>query len=320
MFFSRTRTRQLKLRSTPFLPAWREILHRRFPLLSCLSPEDQRELEGHIQVFLAEKQFEGCDGLVITDEIRVVIAAQACLLLLHRDTDYYPDLKSILVYPSTYFSRVTEEDEEQKAAFPGQSWLRGPVILAWDAVQGGGTDRSNGQNAMFQELAHQWDAVDGRMDGFPEAAAAEQSTVWICRVGAGNWADEVEGPLGDAFRRAARAVGLPEADRCKYEASATHHGVYAGAFDKAEAQEQVVAFIREMITADGRPLEEALLHDAALNEFVDLKQGGLDAESQEQPDALKQKLHYRLVPKRVEAYRARWERTAWRGFPAPIVR
>ena len=151
MIFSSTKSRRLKLRSTPIPPEWREILHRRFPLLACLSPEDQRELEGHIQVFLAEKQFEGSDGLVITDEIRVVIAAQACLLLLHRNTDYYPDLKSILVYPSTYFSRVTEEDEEQKAAFAGQSWQRGPVILAWDAVQGGASDRSDGQNVVFHE-------------------------------------------------------------------------------------------------------------------------------------------------------------------------
>ena len=167
MIFSSTKSRRLKLRSTPFPPAWCDILHRRFPLLACLPPEDQQELEGHIQVFLAEKQFEGCDGLVITDEIRVVIAAQACLLLLHRDTDYYPDLKSILVYPSTYYSRVTEEDEDQKAAFAGQSWLRGPVILAWDSVQGGVSDRSDGQNVVFHEFAHQLDEEDGQVDGAP---------------------------------------------------------------------------------------------------------------------------------------------------------
>ncbi len=167
MIFSSTKSRRLKLRSTPFPLEWREILHRRFPLLASLPPEDQRELEGHIQVFLAEKQFEGCDGLVITDEMRVVVAAQACLLLLHRDTAYYPDLRSILVYPSTYYSRVTEEDEEQKTAFLGQSWQRGPVILAWDAVQGGVSDRSDGQNVVFHEFAHQLDEEDGRVDGVP---------------------------------------------------------------------------------------------------------------------------------------------------------
>jgi MtfA peptidase len=171
MIFSSAKSRRLKLRSTLFPPAWREILHRGFPLLANLPPEDQRELEGHIQVFLAEKQFEGCNGLIITDEIRVVVAAQACLLLLHRDTNYYPDLKSILVYPSTYYSRVTAEDEEQKAALAGESWLRGPVILAWDCVQGGVADHSDGQNVVFHEFAHQLDAEDGLTDGVPVLGA-----------------------------------------------------------------------------------------------------------------------------------------------------
>src|ERR1035437_5703089 len=71
MIFSTTKSRRLKLRSTPFPSTWREILQRRFPLLACLFLEDQRELEGHIQVFLAGNQFEGCDGLVITDENHV---------------------------------------------------------------------------------------------------------------------------------------------------------------------------------------------------------------------------------------------------------
>ena len=167
MIFSSTKSRRLKLRSTPFPPEWRAILHRRFPLLDCLTLADQQELAGHIQVFLAEKQFEGCDGLVITDEIRVVIAAQACLLLLHRETDYYPDFKSILVFPSTYYSRVTEEDEEQKRALAGQSWLRGPVILAWDSVLGGVSNPSDGHNVVFHEFAHKLDEEDGLADGVP---------------------------------------------------------------------------------------------------------------------------------------------------------
>lgn len=82
MFFSSTNRRRLELRSIPFPPGWRNILHRRFPLLACLPLADQRELEGHIQVLLAEKQFEGCDGFVITDEIRVVIAAESPRQLL----------------------------------------------------------------------------------------------------------------------------------------------------------------------------------------------------------------------------------------------
>ena len=62
-------------------------------------------MEGLIQVLLAEKRFEGCGGLAITDEIQVTIAGFACLLLLHRETDFYPTLHSILVYPDAYVAR-----------------------------------------------------------------------------------------------------------------------------------------------------------------------------------------------------------------------
>src|SRR5689334_21387337 len=94
--------RREKLRALPFPPEWERIVARNVSAYSRLSTEDQCELQGHIQVLLAEKHFEGCGGLELTDEIRVTIAAQASVLLLHRETDYYPRLKSILVYPSAY--------------------------------------------------------------------------------------------------------------------------------------------------------------------------------------------------------------------------
>src|SRR6266480_6549483 len=101
LFKSRRRA-HLRGRLAP--KAWREILERNLPVFNRLSPEDQIELLGHTQVFMAEKHFEGCGGLVLTDEMRVTIAGQACLLLLHRETDYYPELTSILVYPTEYIA------------------------------------------------------------------------------------------------------------------------------------------------------------------------------------------------------------------------
>lgn len=80
--------RRNKLKSAPFPPDWRRTLERLFPLYTRLPEEDRRELRGHVQVFLAEKKFEGCGGLEITDEMKVCIAPQACLLLLRRDTDF----------------------------------------------------------------------------------------------------------------------------------------------------------------------------------------------------------------------------------------
>ena len=110
--------------------------------------EDQLELLGHIQVFLAEKHFEGCGGLELTDEIRVTIAAQACLLLLHRNTDYFPHLTSILVYPTGY-------SVEEERHVGGGVWEEGPedrvghtssqlraLVLAWDAVRDGAANPS----------------------------------------------------------------------------------------------------------------------------------------------------------------------------------
>ena len=106
--FSFERQRRDRLRAIPLPQSWLKIIERHVPFYHRLPEADQRELQGHVQVFLDEKHFEGCRGLQVTDEIRVTIAAQACLLLLHRDTDYYPTMKSILVYPSIYIAHVSE--------------------------------------------------------------------------------------------------------------------------------------------------------------------------------------------------------------------
>ncbi len=121
------------------------------------------------------------------------------------------------------------------------------------------------------------------------------------------WFAEVEGPLGDAFRRVAHELGLPEDVRRKYEASATAQEIHDGAFAVPDAREHVVAFIREIRTADGRPLRETLPGDPALKDFVDLKQDELDRESQDQLDALKKELRAHLGEDRVKTYAARWE-------------
>src|SRR5262249_6160370 len=94
--------RRERLRARPFPKQWLTLVQRHVVFFQKLSGSDRFELLGHVQVFLAEKRFEGCGGFEITDEVRVTIAAQACLLLLHRETDYFPGLLTILVYPLTY--------------------------------------------------------------------------------------------------------------------------------------------------------------------------------------------------------------------------
>jgi Mlc titration factor MtfA (ptsG expression regulator) len=161
-----------KLQSTPLSSEWKRIVETRCPFYHLLPEPDRTELEGHIQVFMAEKKFEGCGGLDLNDEIRVCIAAHACLLLLHRDADYYPGLKTILVYPNTYFapttrhigSGVMEESHQPRA---GESWREGAVVLSWDAICNGILAPESGYNVVLHEFAHQLDYEDGQADGVP---------------------------------------------------------------------------------------------------------------------------------------------------------
>jgi len=185
MFFGLLKQRRRrKLRAQPAPPAWRPTLSRILPVFRKLPPKDQEELLGHIQVFLAEKQFEGCGGLKLTDEIRLTIAAQACLLLLHRETDYYPQLSTILVYPSTYIAHGERHLEGPIWEEGGQSLLGhtqrrlGVIVLAWDAARWGVTNPSDGRNVVLHEFAHQLDFEDYSTDGAPALATRAEYRDW----------------------------------------------------------------------------------------------------------------------------------------------
>ena len=182
--FGLTRRRREKLRRLPFPDTWRQYLKRRVPLYLRLSEEDRRELEGHIQVFLNEKRFEGCGGFTVTDEARVVIAAQACLLLLHRDAGYFPGLSSIVVYPTSFIVDLKDYDEvgvitEETGPLAGESWDTGCVVLAWDEVLDSGADTDDGYNVVIHEFAHQLDAEGGIADGVPILPTRACSGRWM---------------------------------------------------------------------------------------------------------------------------------------------
>jgi Mlc titration factor MtfA (ptsG expression regulator) len=175
--------RRKQLREVPFPPEWLPIIERNFPLYRGLPEADRAELLGHIQVFLAEKRFEGCGGLEITDEIRVTIAAQACLLLLHRETDYYPLLGSILVYPGQYVAEVSEDSpggivDEGLDERIGETWSQGSVVLSWEDVQQDAVDIHDGLNVTLHEFAHQLDEEYGDSDGVPRLGDPSRYPDW----------------------------------------------------------------------------------------------------------------------------------------------
>lgn len=140
-------------------------------------------------MFLAEKKFEGCGGLEITDEIRVTIAAQACLLLLHREPHYYPRLVSILVYPHPYVAQARERlpggiVSEGPSGRLGESWVEDVVVLAWDAVRAGASDANDGHNVVLHEFAHQLDQEDGTSNGAPILEHRSSYVAWARILGA----------------------------------------------------------------------------------------------------------------------------------------
>ena len=161
--------RREKIANQPFPAKWLSIIKENVPYYRLLSAEDEKELQRHILIFMAEKKFTGCGGLQITDEIKVTIAAQACILLLHRQTDYYPDLRSILVYPAAYVAKairhlpggIVEEGYDVRL---GESWHRGSVVLSWDDIRRDAFDIHDGHNVVFHEFAHQLDSSEGRGD------------------------------------------------------------------------------------------------------------------------------------------------------------
>ena len=164
--------RRSRVRRHPFPEVWRDILKRRVPYFRLLPADLQLQLKKRIQVFLAEKPFLGCNGLDVTDEMRVTIAAQACLLILNRRTDYYANLRQILVYPGAFIVDRVHSDsagvlQDRRQVLSGESWSQGQVILSWDDVVEGASVVDDGRNVVIHEFAHQLDQQNGQANGAP---------------------------------------------------------------------------------------------------------------------------------------------------------
>ncbi|WP_372796249.1 zinc-dependent peptidase [Pontiella sp.] len=151
--------RREQLMQSPPPGHWFGTLKKTLPMVKKLSSNHWKQLAGLMQVFLAEKKFEGCGGLEVTEEMKVTVAAQACMLLLGRNAQVYPRLKTVLLYPHTY--------TDGEAARLGESWNTGAVVLSWDSVKGGARNFKDGHNVTFHEFAHQLDQEDGVADGVP---------------------------------------------------------------------------------------------------------------------------------------------------------
>ncbi len=175
--------RRKEILSRPFPRDWLECLRKNVPHYSLLFEEEKAKLRDSVQIFVAEKHWEGCRGLQVTDEMRVTISGQACLLTLGMEKNYFPRVRTILIYPGGF--RVPRDRQITDMAIEGetmpvlgQAVHRGPVILSWEDIRNPGNESGVPLNLVIHEFAHQLDMQDGPADGTPSLSSRKLQKKW----------------------------------------------------------------------------------------------------------------------------------------------
>ena len=184
----RVAARRRRVARQPFPAPWRVILRRRVPCVAKMPADLQLQLKKKVQVFLSEKTFTGCAGLVVDDEMRVTIAAQACLLILNRRAGYFDDLREILIYPDAFIVAKQRADaagvaHESRDVLAGESWSRGQVVLSWSDALAGARVADDGRNLVIHEFAHQLDQESGHANGAPRLSGGARRARWASVMG-----------------------------------------------------------------------------------------------------------------------------------------
>ncbi len=180
--WSRRRMRAVLLAQPLSDWAWTAVADE-VPLTRRLPTALRARFEGKVNLFLHQVEFIGCDGLEVTDEMRLSIAAQACLLVANSDA-WYRDLRTVLVYPGGVFQSLRQERQgyvvtERRTVRLGESWQHGPVVLSWQHSEAGALDEGDGRNVVLHEFAHQLDGLSGQTDGAPLMARGRVSTTGV---------------------------------------------------------------------------------------------------------------------------------------------
>lgn len=179
------RRRRAALLATPAPPEWAETLHREYALFRRLDPEARARLVDIARVLVAEKSWEGAGGFDCDDRARVVVAAQAALLLVGIEHDYYDNIDSVVIYPAGYRvpgGRVGPDglvvDMADRRVL-GTAHSTGAVVLSWKSARAGGADADDGRNLVYHEFAHALDMLDGVVDGTPPLPDRQTYRTWF---------------------------------------------------------------------------------------------------------------------------------------------
>ena len=185
VFYHRWRSRERRraiLMRMPLAPAHQTIIEQNMPVYGKLPADLRARLDRLIQRFLDEIEFVGRDGFDVCTEAKVTIAAQACFLIAGPHDRWFRTLDKVIVYPAP-FAKHRDPVEKFFAANPdreliGESWMAGPVLLAWDHAVYGCLETADGENLLIHEFAHQLDELDGRGDGRPPLPPDQCKETW----------------------------------------------------------------------------------------------------------------------------------------------
>ncbi|WP_299076057.1 M90 family metallopeptidase [uncultured Ruegeria sp.] len=169
------------LLAAPLTTYQSDLIESHVPIVRRLPPDLRAKLDGKVNLFLDQVNFFGCDGLEVTEEMQLSVAAQASLLVANNDM-WYDNLTTILIYPNAFKSRQSKHSgyvvTEKEVIRTGESWNRGPVILSWAHSQQGAMNDHDGQNVVFHEFAHQIDDLSGSTNGVPVLSRGQSFDEW----------------------------------------------------------------------------------------------------------------------------------------------
>lgn len=251
--------RQQQLRRAQFNDALFRAMVSNAPYMRGLSKSDIERLRELCIRFLAQKEFTGAAGAVITDEVRHTVAVQACLMILNLDMDYYGGWSGIIIYPDQFVPRHQYVDGAgvvhiNPRAMAGEAWSNGPIILSWEDTKHSYLD--DGVNVVIHEFAHKLDMLNGAPNGYPPLHKGMNRDAWsqtfraayldFCRR-----VDQVEQNLPlDPYASESPAEFFAVASEAFFEAPEDLIELYP------EAYQQLVAFYKQdtflRLTADSQ--------------------------------------------------------------------
>lgn len=191
VFVLTRKARRRRALETPFPDEWRRLLREQLAHWTLLDDVERARLEDLVRVFLVDKKWEATNGFELTDEVRVLISAMACLLILGLDYDFYAGVTWIEVQPTTMTTSsprlvgvapspgVPGVVSDSPVGLIGETSFSGPVFIAWDAARDGARHPERGHNVVYHEFAHKLDMDDGTVDGMPVLPSAAERQRWV---------------------------------------------------------------------------------------------------------------------------------------------